>query len=166
MKNTARHRHPHGSTARLAGIFLGCCASLAATAGAALPSQSFMQADGARTFLAAEPLLDLRALGLSVGVEHTLRLPSGAVVTRGPAHSAEAHTAAGLAGGFSVPGFSVPSLHASWRSRGGRWQASLSVTDLTRENLFTNLADLSAFDANRLRLLPDRHWWFGIERRF
>ena len=88
------------------------------------------------------------------------------MVVRGPAYTAEAHAAAALAGGFNVPGFSVPSLHASWHSRSKAWRASLAVTDITRENLFANLADLSSSDANRLRLLPDRHWWFGLERRF
>lgn len=168
MKTSAKHRPGklRRTSARLAGILLGFCAGLTAAADSTQPAYGFMQAEGARRFLAAEPLLDLRALGLSIGVEHTLRLPSGTVVTRGAAWSAEVHAAAGLAGGFSVPGFSVPSLHGTWRSRSGHWQASLSVTDPTRENLFINLADLSVLDANRMRLLPDRHWWFGFERRF
>lgn len=117
-------------------------------------------------FLVARPLLQRQRHGLRIGLEYTLRLPSGAIATRAPGWLAEVHAAANLAGTNSVPGFSVPSLQASWHSRRQHWRLSLRVTDLARENLFTNLTDLSTIEANRLQQWPDRHWWFGVERRF
>jgi len=117
-------------------------------------------------FQPADPFFSHRKLGLTLQLEHTLRLPSGSIVTHGPVWSAESHAATRLSGNFGVPSFGVPTLRGTWSPGRGKWRLSLSVSDLTRENLFTNLADLSATDINRLRLWPDRHWWFGLERRF
>lgn len=117
-------------------------------------------------FQPARPFFTLPRLGLSLQIEQTVRLPSGNIITQGPAWSAESLAATRISGVNGVPGFGVPSLRANWIPGRRPWQVSLSVSDLTRENLFTNLADLSMTDTNRLRLLPDRHWWLGLDRRF
>jgi len=117
-------------------------------------------------FHPAEPIFSSYRRGFSVQLEHTFRLPSGNILTQGPSYSAEAHAVRRLSGYVGVPSFGLATLRGTWNPQRGPWQLSLSVSDPGRENLFTNLADLSAFDTNRLRLWPDRHWWFGLARSF
>lgn len=117
-------------------------------------------------FLTANPIAEHHHRRWRIGIQYTLRLPSGAIATHAPAWSAETHTAGNLSADYWVPGFSVPSLHGSWDSSTRKWRLSAWVTDITKENLFTNIADLSTTDANRLQQWPDRHWWFSLERRF